>query len=772
VSNLHKQNFDLKLELFHRRENQTKLEQRIAAVSDENRQLQDMNEEVLEELQKRDKAVEEAVAMIVLLEAQVENLVKEVGVLREAGARDFYRRISQDLESAGRGSTPKLRSTDNRLDRDQVLNRMPSFVSVRSERTENLRNVYLGSLTSLPRPSESQSELDNDRATALASPSMSVLSESSFVSVYGKDKQDGNRSARSPDERPSMDSNGENPPQIWNGAEWDDESRDAFVTPPRPRRSNSITHGTAPGRFQSLENILDQGSPLQRIARLDRTMSLNTDSSRQWTQERELDSHQFSRATNPLSQRKTKEEKREALRRVMTNDVNNRLHDQGLPPTPDTISTSTLRRYKNSNDTLSQQGIASQKSYVALSDSPSANADKHSMEAAASNLVVPVSQPPSMTAFNDRKEVNASSYFENRIPFIQRPRSAGETTTSRRQGNDWESDSENDSDTRSIESSLDIWMREGRKQNRARASGRASPDLFGFPTRTATGTWTSQPAAMYGSFVPDYTSRSDEMFLRDARENPDDVVPVQSAILATTGPPPPPNRRSSLHARTGSTSASAMLNQMQNASTAAPTRRKSPSRRRGHARRNSDDIASRSASSQIVHPLQASEGKQARAKGNHYPPITGQQAPRGRGLNRLFRRSVGSSAQTESAPGSATEATFAAASKAGSIGIPSWMHRSNTGDGERSVTPPPIMRKRMVSGTEDVDAVAPTPKAHAHAVPSTPTAPSTARESTSTAAVPPAATPATHAPVEGGSTRRKWLPGFGRSSSSSKNRAG
>ncbi|CAI4219837.1 unnamed protein product [Parascedosporium putredinis] len=82
VSTLHKQNFDLKLELYHRRERQTALEDELTRMKDDSAQLTELNDRLVEELEKRDKAVEEAVAMIVLLEAQVETLLKEREMVR------------------------------------------------------------------------------------------------------------------------------------------------------------------------------------------------------------------------------------------------------------------------------------------------------------------------------------------------------------------------------------------------------------------------------------------------------------------------------------------------------------------------------------------------------------------------------------------------------------------------------------------------------------------------------------------------------------------
>ena len=106
-------------------------------------------------------------------------------------------------------------------------------------------------------------------------------------------------------------------------------------------------------------------------------------------------------------------------------------------------------------------------------------------------------------------------------------------------------------------------------------------------------------------------------------------------------------------------------------------------------------------------PGQGQDGQQKR----HYPPNASQQTTqtRGRGLNSLFRRSIGSAPpDNHAAPASAppTESSFPAAVKNGPapmVGIPSWGRRADLVDDDRaSATPPPIMRNR-VQGRGSVD---------------------------------------------------------------------
>lgn len=187
LTNLHKENFDLKLEVFHRREKQTALEERCQSLESEKvelesdkrnlegekHDLEEINDKLMSELEMRDKAVEEAVAMIVSLEARMEELLHEREVMMEQQAekeQQFFAtdaRLRQALNSAfdqvnnqprstsnsnvqsrtnaqaqshreQNNSTPKLKSHPSTMkivdDFTHTINRMPSFVSDRRDR--------------------------------------------------------------------------------------------------------------------------------------------------------------------------------------------------------------------------------------------------------------------------------------------------------------------------------------------------------------------------------------------------------------------------------------------------------------------------------------------------------------------------------------------------------------------------------------------------------------------------------------------------------------
>ena len=593
----------------------------MGRIEDEKLQTEEMNDTLVKELEKRDKAVEEAVAMIVVLEAQVEKLVREREIVRAVDAEGYFDSPRQDLLNG----------------HDKTVNRMPSFLSEQSQHTENLRNVYLtvrDSVASLPRLGEGDGDQSN--ANGLTSPSLSVLSESSFLSVYGQSK---NRERDSPqtDEQSLLDGSAPDRPL----------RNDTIVTPSRLPRTNSL--GSPGGRsssyscsgdsgLQTINDIIDQGSPLQQIERLERTMSVRdrpADTMRDRPAEtRDRTAETRDRPTrSPEKTRakpKTRDEKREGLRKVLTDTSSRVHHDRGLPPTPDTISTSTLRHYKNSNDTLSHG--ATETSHRSAPWEQSA------------------SHAPPRTADRQR---NMSNYFDRRLAIPQRPRSADETTVSNRRASGWDSADDDDSDAHSLESSLDIWLREGWKSKERNDDGRISPDLFSFPASSAQGGW--ETPGFFGGNSGAQFDMSDDLFH------------VQQALFATTGPPPP-NRRSSLHARTGSKS---------NTPRPHPDNRVRKSPVRVQARDTED-----------APPTQHSPEQK-----RHHPPVSGRRA-----LNSLFRRSIGSATPT-TAPENPPVAEPAVSQKA--IGVPSWVRRGSSAeeDVRASATPPPIMRNRAETGS-------------------------------------------------------------------------
>jgi hypothetical protein len=786
MTTLHKQNFDLKLELFHRREKQTALEDRVESLEAEKLEREVLNDKLLTKLEMQDKALEEAVGMIVKLEARMDDLLRERGMVRQVDAEGFGR-SSLDQDSTMRVSMEQ--------DDDRVLARMPSFLSDRSEHTANLRNVFLAraSLLSLPRMTEDAADVDSRLANNFPNPSLSVLSESSFLSIYGQ-KHDARAESTSPPRDPTT---ADSLSDKKSGSSQRSTSRGSPLknsTATRPRRSDSLTRNNASGTFSSISELMDmQCSPLQRLEKMEKSLAAMNEASRPGSQETQADAEQLARHLKSQIQPRTKQEKREALRKVRTDTPFSRdlLNQHNLPPTPDTISTSTLRRLKNSNDTLPREKDANnEKSYLALSDaatSRSSSVEKSTLDAGGNHF----SQPPSTTAFNSRRDqVKGTSYFDNRIPIPPRPRSADETTVSHhgRNANGWDSDTSEELNGDDSASLHDYWLRESLRPPKGlvpavrKAStsygrpGRTSPDLFSFPTSPSG--WATD--AMFGSLggngylgggAPPLSQTLDA--LGDSLPAPQ--VGMFGSGLASPGPngamipPPPPNRRSSLHAHTGASSTSQGTGAPV-ASSPASKLRKSPTRRPAldtRSRSNSMEGRPPSAGQAVV--IQQQEQEQVAVQKRHYPPASSAtNAPRARGL-KIFRRSGSHEPAPRSAP--PTETVFGPASVSKNIplvGIPSWGKRVDLDDDRESATPPPILRnprlpqsrgKMEGEATMTQEGTVSTPGSRAG------TANGTPRSQPKELPLTPVEDPP---PSSGG--RRKWL-GLGRVSSL-RNRAG
>ncbi|KAK0386968.1 hypothetical protein NLU13_5281 [Sarocladium strictum] len=727
-------NFDLKLELYHRRERQTALEDRVEALESGKAQVEQMNDRLMEELEKRDKAVEEAVAMIVTLEAKIDQLAQERRMVQQIEAEGMFR--SPDFGSSYQLTVHSQDTEGPHPDEDaRTLTRMPSFLSDRTEETENLRNVYLhgrSSVMSLPRVSEP--------LEGLTSPSLSVLSESSFVSVYGQ---------KGHDKVDPLDLT--EPLSLDGSASKTGSSMDTRRPSTATGRSGSFkksassasprSNGNA--QFSSFTDVVGQSSPLQRLEKMDPTYARRPQSSG-----RDMTTINSSRVNNSPARRRTREEKREALKRVMTDAPGGvLLQEHALPPTPDTMSTSTLRRFRNSNDTLEGEAKNEMRPQPTVLEK---QAEPHTG--------APLQ--PSASALPKVLDLSINSYPDH-IAAIRRPRSADETTVSQhRRGNDWSFDSDEE-DGQSFRSSLDIWMRQG--GSKQEVDGRVSPDLFGFPTSASRGAWAMDamfgPGSAYagGAQIMGSGQAMDELF--SAQGKPENQGP------------PPPGRRSSYHARTGSSSATTtMTSQTQS----QPPKHKSPQRKqpRQHTRGASVDVRARSMSvaqsSTDQAPAEQHQQPQSQDKRGHYPPLSGAGGARA-GLNRLFRRSLGGAAdaglppRSPSAPVEArTESSLPPppSQQKSTMGTLSWVHRSGVTEDERSgATPPPIMRNPRHQRTESVE--------QDMQEPPTPTAPAAYPQAMEVA---PPLSPA-EGPQQQQGGRRKWLGGFGRSSSL-RNRAG
>ncbi|KAL8822445.1 MAG: hypothetical protein Q9191_006819 [Dirinaria sp. TL-2023a] len=209
IQKITKENFDLKLELFHRRQRHEKLEAEVIKLQhleEENQDLHSANEELLKELEKRDEAVKEAVNLICELEGKVESINQtSSNSSKSVQGPGSSRATPATIRPSGAGAdkeTPSL--SPPRLPAHEQLPplpdltlpattkgpwRTPSFLREEKPSTTALRSLYQNdhnpSTFSLNRAGSPQHSADPDTFT-LNSPRLSVLSESSFMSVYGK----------------------------------------------------------------------------------------------------------------------------------------------------------------------------------------------------------------------------------------------------------------------------------------------------------------------------------------------------------------------------------------------------------------------------------------------------------------------------------------------------------------------------------------------------------------------------------------------------------
>lgn len=809
LSTLHKQNFDLKLELYHRREKQTALEERVEKLEAQHSEMTKLHDTIMHEFEEKDKAIAEAVTLIVQLETRIFELVQEREMVRQVETDGSYRHLHSDgpgLEPGPQSepepepesetaTTPKMTNLSiPYLAADtRSLARMPSFLSEHSQQTENLRNVVLRGRSSVMQMRRvSESSVDPSEINRIASPSLSVLSESSFVSIYGaKDGRD-NVGLQPSDNIAGMDGShvdrcptptGKFNSENWNGQKNATSGQMSTGIPGGARLS---------AQMQSLNNVLGVESPSQKLARIDAQMVIADDGTRKSIPDRSRGAATPTHYTssNSSQQGKSKHEKREALQKVLTNYPTHKdfSNSQAFPPTPDTVSSSTLRKHQNytsSQDSLPKQGgvpIATETLMPAY--------DRTGIMPREATYQTSFSQQAPTTAFSDRRQMPMPTINTDLISDLgqlarslpPRPHSVAETTSSRARANSVGSDSDSDggADARSEADNFDYWMRESMKPNRYQTnpsqqhgSGRpASPDLFSFPA-DARGWGTDvifgalKGSGYFGSPVSALKRDPLDEMASSLRTSQTEVFDPPMKGTA----PPTPNRRSSLHARTSSTSAAPPPGGKLKKS---PTKGLSMGWMDGRGRSNSIDSAAH-ASSARAHPQQPEATPPG--KRNHYPPISGQTArSRGLGLNSFFRRS---GSESFSGPPSATEGSFPipaqlpqvfpamhSARPSGRSSVPPpatmpWRPPGVVEDDFQSATPPPIMRNRgpsLLSGSsgppEMVEPATPQQQAAEMAPPSTPTTVVHAAN----AAGPPSA------------GKRKWL-GLGRMGSL-KNRMG
>jgi len=212
LERLEKLNFDLKMEVYHRRQREEKLHKQLKSMAEqiiraekiqsEHAELIKINDSLVKELEKRDEAVREAVEMIVDLEAKNDALQTRLLDQRPSTHSDSGYGGLETPKVIPPSSPPEFQAPLTPLSARPAVapysarqsnsrNRIPSFVSDANEGTQALREAYLDPARNL-RPVKSFMSILSERESNqgevlqdLGSPRLSVLSESSFPSIYG-----------------------------------------------------------------------------------------------------------------------------------------------------------------------------------------------------------------------------------------------------------------------------------------------------------------------------------------------------------------------------------------------------------------------------------------------------------------------------------------------------------------------------------------------------------------------------------------------------------
>ncbi|RDW57057.1 uncharacterized protein DSM5745_11580 [Aspergillus mulundensis] len=220
ISKISKQNFDLKLEIFHRvqqlfalekklermQELEDELErmrgledevQELRAAEEDNQRLRESNEQLRQEIDKRDQAVTEAVELICQLEARVEELAMDKNDPRSSTSHLPY--DESGVATPRNSATPDIpeRTSSRRGIRQserrrvssgsRILQRAPSFLLEESKSTAVLRSLYVDTddhPVPVPTPIPKSESMNSMTETIEPeSPRLSALSECSELNI-------------------------------------------------------------------------------------------------------------------------------------------------------------------------------------------------------------------------------------------------------------------------------------------------------------------------------------------------------------------------------------------------------------------------------------------------------------------------------------------------------------------------------------------------------------------------------------------------------------
>ncbi|RMZ18006.1 hypothetical protein D0860_00064 [Hortaea werneckii] len=381
---LNKQNFALKLELDHRREQQSKLQEQVESMQEqferseqmqeEHAELLKINTQLVEELERRDRAVEEAMDIICDLEDRLAEFDERQSHTRPSTAHaDSGYAGTETQEPAPKSSPPETRKVPKTPFQrrkgplptsaaSQNLQRMvngktpastrrePSVFSLKKSSTHALRSVYLENAQNLYSVqsfnsliSKRDSRVENGHAEEPNSPQLSVLSESSFPSFYSPQQQSGTEQYdwEAPQDPDAVSMSGQThyrQASINRVNEWISEG-DA-VEQDTPSKSNRISSPLSVHTDRTLQP-LPRSTGSMNFQLLDDALSMASTSAAHLSR----DTQQSSSSPRLSSPRVGKKRAMQAqLDQSGTQSITGPVFgDSLLPPTPDSASTNMLR---------------------------------------------------------------------------------------------------------------------------------------------------------------------------------------------------------------------------------------------------------------------------------------------------------------------------------------------------------------------------------------------------------------------------------------------
>ena len=467
VSKLNKQNFDLKLELYQRRQRDEDIESQLKKMKNleaEHAEVRKLNENLVRELELRDVAVKEAVAIICELEAKIDGAELQRHIMYSHrlgvnGDQNHTGSPSQDVEGTLRIPPPIQRqSSEDQISplqrppwseshvnqRTESVARTPSFLRDKKPSTSALRSIYQSegnpSYISLNRAGSPIRSNDPDNQ-ALNSPRLSMLSESSLPSIYDKlprrfGTSNDSEAALTNYEAPSGFSIGES--GIAKERTPTNSTLHASTQAVVDYRVNPSQNPDKSRRNTSSDSFSDQ-SFKDRLEHLSADQGPNTPSSRDRETSRWLDQSISGDETSPLQLRTRRQRPSKSSRKSSDpardgkfSSISEVLHEtQGnklekipplptlggpgfsgpniLPPTPDTMSTQ-----KGANS--STQSIITEKSL----------GDKAHLPARKLPAMVPDDRPHTAGTLDTEFEKHADEYDEERRS-VQAPQSEAHT---------------------------------------------------------------------------------------------------------------------------------------------------------------------------------------------------------------------------------------------------------------------------------------------------------------------------------------------------------